>query len=270
MRKSTRVCLYLIVVFTAIAIAIPLLSLLIWCFANRWPWPKLLPDSWTFRGVERVFMNLKSIQTVFFSSVLLSFIAALLSTGVATLAARACVIYEFVGKKFIQFVATMPILVPVTIFGMAGHMLMMQLRINNANFAVVIIYIIYTLPYSMRIMMNSTIMIGKKFEEQAHVLMATEWQAFSRITLPLLLPSIVSAVGIAFLMSYSQYFLTMLIGGGKVQTVATLIFPLIQGGDRTISSVYSVMYIVSSLIIFSALQLFSNIVSKKSGNHLGV
>lgn len=270
MKRSTRICLQLILCFVVVAIAIPLFCLLVWCFANRWAWPDLLPTTWTLRGFERVFANRQSIRAVFFSSIVLSMVVALLSTLIATLAARSCVLYQFVGKKFIQGLATMPILVPVTVFGMSGHMLLLRLSLRNSIIAVILVHTIYTLPYTMRIMMNSTTMMGKKFEEQAQMLLATDWKAFYYITLPLLLPSIISSVGISFLMSYSQYFLTMLIGGGKVQTLATRIFPLIQGGDRTISSIYSVMYIMSSLIIFIVLQRISNKISTRSGNHLGV
>ena len=51
-----------------------------------------------------------------------------------------------------------------------------------------------------------------------------------------------------FIISFSQYFLTLIIGGGNVITYPLVMFPYIQSGDRTLSSLYSIVFIIISLI----------------------
>ncbi len=57
-----------------------------------------------------------------------------------------------------------------------------------------------------------------------------------------------STVFMTFVISFSQYFLTFLIGGGHVITYPIVMFPFIQSGDRTIASSFSLIFIVTSLI----------------------
>ena len=42
-----------------------------------------------------------------------------------------------------------------------------------------------------------------------------------------------------FTLSYSQYFTTLIVGGGRVKTLALVLVPYIQGGDRALASVYA-------------------------------
>jgi putative spermidine/putrescine transport system permease protein len=59
----------------------------------------------------------------------------------------------------------------------------------------------------------------------------------------------------AYIISFSQYFLTLLIGGGSVKTLAVVMVPLIYGGDRTIASAYALLFTLSSLIVFGLFEL---------------
>lgn len=52
-----------------------------------------------------------------------------------------------------------------------------------------------------------------------------------------------------FNVSFSQYFLTYLIGGGKVMTLPLLLFPFVNGGDRVIASGLSLVLTMTSLIL---------------------
>ena len=71
--------------------------------------------------------------------------------------------------------------------------------------------------------------IGNKLEEQAKVLGANTFQAFTKVTLPILSPVILSSLSMSYIVSFSQYFLTLLIGGGKVKTFAIVMFPYLSG-----------------------------------------
>ncbi|MBQ3109040.1 MAG: ABC transporter permease, partial [Clostridia bacterium] len=70
------------------------------------------------------------------------------------------------------------------------------------------------------------------------------------VTIPQLLPGILSSMSMAFILSYSQYFTTLLAGGGRVRTLALVLVPYIQSGDRSLSAIYSVVFIGSALLVF--------------------
>ena len=52
-----------------------------------------------------------------------------------------------------------------------------------------------------------------------------------------------------YLISFSQYFLTMLIGGGRIVTYPMIMFPYIQSGDRNIAALYSMVFLIVSIMV---------------------
>ena len=101
--------------------------------------------------------------------------------------------------------------------------------------------------------------VGKGLEEQARTLGASGPAALWHITLPQLLPALAAVTGLGFVISFGQYFLTLMLGGGRVRTFAMLVVPYIQGGDRQLSAAYSLAFIAICAGVYC---LFSRILQK--------
>jgi len=85
----------------------------------------------------------------------------------------------------------------------------------------------------------------------AAVLGARPVRGFFAVSLPELTPGILSSLSMAFILSYSQYFTTLIVGGGRVKTLALVLVPYIQGGDRSLASVYALAFTGSALVVFA-------------------
>jgi putative spermidine/putrescine transport system permease protein len=262
--------LHIVVWAAALAVALPLVLLVIWSFANRWPMPQLVPATFSLRGWQRLFSGYINVWQVTVSSIGLSLFAGTLSTLIAAMTSRALCLYSFPGKRLIEGFAMLPIIVPATVFGMGSHILFIRLGLGSTLTAVVVCHLINTLPFALRVMLETTRMASFRFEEQARVLGASPFRSFWHGTLPAIAPGLVSALAVSFLFSYTQYFLTLLMGGGKVKTLSIIVMPLIEGSDRTISSVYSLLFIASAAGVFAVLQGVSAIVAQYTGKQLGV
>ena len=57
-------------------------------------------------------------------------------------------------------------------------------------------------------------------------------------------------MSMGFILSYSQYFTTLMVGGGRVKTIALVLIPYIQSGDRALSAMYSLAFVGSALVVF--------------------
>ena len=114
----------------------------------------------------------------------------------------------------------------------------------------ILVHLTAAVPYCITIMTDVTRAAGKRLEEQAMVLGADPWRAFFETTLPQLIPGILSSVSMGFVISYSQYFTTLMVGGGRVKTIALVLVPYIQSGDRALSAIYSVAFVGSALLVF--------------------
>lgn len=244
--KLLKFYLYL-VLFIILA---PIIILFIWTFTNQWPWPNLLPEAYSLRAIKDLLAPHTQIFSTLFSSMLLSLTVAILSAIIATMTARALVLYNFKGKGLIDLLSMAPMLVPGTVFAMGIHVIFIRMSLADTVLGVIIVHLIYTLPYSVNIMKNLTESIGKQMEVQGYVLGASPWKSFIYITLPLLRPGILASISMAYITSISQYFMTLLIGGGKVRTISVIMVPFIAKGDRPIASAYALVFILSTLLVF--------------------
>lgn len=226
----------------------PLLIIIVWSFTNQWPWPKLLPDNFGLRGWNYFWSSSsQSVSTLLFS-VGLSATVTLITILITLPASKALALYEFKGKKVIDLLIFLPIIVPMVAVAMGIHIQFIQWGLANTVLGVIIIHIIPCIPYAVRILKSVYEIVGEQMELQARNLGASKWQTFIYVSLPMILPGVISAGSLVFIVSFSQYFLTFLIGGGQIITFTMISFPFIQSGDRMLASVYSVVFVTTTII----------------------
>ena len=90
--------------------------------------------------------------------------------------------------------------------------------------------------------------LSKKYEYQAELLGAGRLSIFYYIILPHIVPGVVAGAGIAFLVSMSQYISTLIIGGGNVITLPTIMVPYISGGEYSMASGLIVLFTLIAIV----------------------
>ena len=258
MKKKTNIWGNLIIAIFILLIIVPLLTVVLWVFTERWAWPNLIPQVFSTRAIEAVFRDSKELTELFFSSMIISLMVAFFSVIIGIMTARALECYEFFGKKVFSFISLLPFLVPATVFAMGVQVFFIKAGLSGTILGVTIVHLICSLPYAVTLLQDGTRALGTRLEEQARVLGAGPWTAFFKVTMPNLFPVMLSAFSMAYIVSFSQYFLTLMIGGGSVKTFSIVMVPYLTGGQRNFASVYSLIFLTITIIIFG---LFEWIVS---------
>lgn len=253
-KKQVSLISKAVLLLFAVSVLFPIALIMIWSFIGRWPWPRLWPENFSTRGLEALWGGYSGAIQTLGSSILLSIIVALLAVVIGAMTARALVFYDFIGKKAIAFGSILPIIVPGTVFGMGIHVLFIKIGLADNVVGVILVHLICALPYSIKIMTDVTAAFGCKLEEQAATLGASPGQILAYVTFPALMPGILSSACMAYIISFSQYFLTLLIGGGQVRTFSLMMVPYLQSGDRTVASAYSLVFIASTLLVFAVFE----------------
>jgi putative spermidine/putrescine transport system permease protein len=252
--KIKKVLLTGVIILTTLVFLAPLALLVLWSFVNRWPWPDLIPAYFSLRG-WRFFLapHSNSIKVLLFS-IWLSLVVTFITLGISIPAGKALGLYKFRGKKFFQMMVLAPIIVPPLTVAMGIHVFFIRLGLANTFIGVVLVHLVPCLPYGVRILTNVFEALGESLEMQARVLGASRGSIFFYITLPRMIPGLLTAGSLVFIVSFSQYFLTFLIGGGRVITFPILMFPYIQSGDRLMASVYSLVFVGAAFILLSIVE----------------
>lgn len=262
MKKKRNGFSKMISILFVLAVCIPVVTLGIWMFAERWAWPDFMPQVFSTRALRELMGRKEQLIQILGSGILISTMVGIVSVVIGIMTSRALVLYEFQGKNVIYFFTILPFMVPAAAFGMGVQMTFIKLGLNNTVLGVITAHLICSLPYVMRLLMEGMEASGTGLEEQARVLGASSLKAFIKVTLPILMPVIVSAMSMSYIVSFSQYFLTLLIGGGRVKTFTIVMVPYLQGGDRNIACVYSMVFLGITLILFAVFEKIANKWSK--------
>ena len=245
-----KLLMKLVLTVTLFCIFLPMAVVLLWSVTERWPWPNLLPESYSLRTLKELLFGSAKLPDILFSSISLAMTVAVFGTIVGIMTARATELYDFPGKKLVSMASFLPLLVPGPVFARGIQITLIRLGLSDTIAGVIIVHLIAAVPYCITIMTDVTRAVGNKLEQQAMVLGADPFRAFFQVTLPSLIPGILSSMSMGFILSYSQYFTTLMVGGGRVKTIALVLVPYIQSGDRALSAVYSVAFVGSALLIF--------------------
>lgn len=254
--RRRRIAMRVLVGIELAIVMLPLAIVFLWAFTNAWPWPDLLPQELSLRGVEQALSGRQHLGIEMLAlSIGIAAACAIVTTAVATLACRALCHYRWRGRDAFQFATLLPFIVPSTVFAMGVQVVFLQVGLARTVPGVILAHSIVALPYAIIIMTDVTRAAGTHREEAARTLGANAWQMIRHVTIPQLLPGIVSSLSMCYIMSFSQYFLTLLVGGGKVQTLVLVLFPYLSGGDRTIACAYSMLFIVITFAVFFAFEV---------------
>lgn len=244
MKKNIR---KLIIDIVLISIIIPIVVLGVWCLTNSWPYPNIVPTEYSTRGLKYL-LSISNLN-VLINSIVISLIVVVITILISIPSAKAIALYDFRGKKFFELLVLSPIIIPMVSVAMGVHISFIKLGLSNKTLGVIIINIIPCLPYAIKIISDVYKFVGNKLEIQARILGSNRLNTFRYITLPLILPGVIGASSMCFIISFSQYFLTMLIGGGNVITYPMIMFPYIQSGDRNLGALYSMVFLIVSIIV---------------------
>lgn len=217
----------------------PFLPLILQSFAFRWAWPDLLPDTWWLErraasplllAWDYVFSPYSRVWEATVNTVMIGMAVTLLCLLICLPAARVLAREQFAGKQIFEFLLTLPLIVPEAAIGIALLMIFIQIGLAGSLVGIVVVHLIPTIPYMVRMLTAVYQGMGREFEEQARVLGASRFQVLWRVTIPMLMPGVVAGALFTFLVSSNVFLLTFLLGQGQVVTLPTLLFAKISGG----------------------------------------
>jgi len=224
-------------IFLFLFFFIPLLTILSGAFINEAGEISLLPLLASVRDENL----LRILGFTFLQAFLSSLIALAMGLPGAYFIARC----DFPGKKILRSLSVVPFVIPpilvvlgfVTIFGNNGiiNRFLMQLtgsgtpplKILYSLKGILLAHGFYNFPVVLRIVASHWEAIPEKQEQAAQLLGAKRSAVFRTITLPQLMPAVVSSMLLVFLFCFSSFAVVMVLGGGpKTTTIEVEIFRL--------------------------------------------
>jgi spermidine/putrescine transport system permease protein len=189
-----------------------------------------------------------------------SMLVATVSTAVAAiLGVAAAVGLESLSprkQRIIEGAMLMPLIVPEVMLGVALMLFFVTIKWPLSLVTVTIGHAAFNVPVVMVIVRARLRKLDPHFLEAAYDLGATPWQAFRRVTLPLLAPAIVGSVLLAFTISLDDFIVTFFTGGPGSTTLPLKVYSMIKSGvSPEINALSAVLVVVSMALVAVAATL---------------
>ncbi|CAH0135697.1 ABC transporter permease [Rhodococcoides fascians] len=226
---------------------LPLIPVILWAISNRWSFPGSVPQEWGFDGVRSA-LDAGGFDA-FVRSTLLALAVAAIATPLGALAARALVNGNVRFPAFVAGVLFAPLALPPFAVALGLDVLVLRSRIPS-TVAVIALLTVAAIPYTTYLMRVAFGAYDIGYEEEARTLGASSAMVLRRIRIPLLAPALAGAALLAFLVAWSDYVITLLIGGGRLVTVPILVASFAAGtGNDSVVAALSVTAVVPPLLL---------------------
>jgi putative spermidine/putrescine transport system permease protein len=233
----------------ALWLVLPLVPLAIWSFAHGWRFPALLPQDWSLQAWTTVLDQRSGMLESLGLTTGIALATTLIAAVVGVPAGRALGLHDFRGKGLVLLLLAAPVIVPAIAVAPGLHGVFLRLGLTGTVQGVVLAHLIPVIPYMVLIMASVFAGFDTVQEDQARSLGARPWAVWRHVTLPAILPGLLTGALFAFLVSWSQYLLTLAIGGGRVQTLPLTLYAYASAGRNDLAGAIAILYILPGLVI---------------------
>jgi spermidine/putrescine transport system permease protein len=182
----------------------------------------------------------------FRNSLLVATTATLTATLLATLAALGMARNRFTGQDLVSGLIGLPLVVPEIVTAVATLLFFVMVGFRLGLVTVILAHTVFCIPFAYLPIRARLEGMDPVLQEAAADLYATPWQAFRRVTLPLLWPGILSGAMLAFIISLDDFVITYFVAGAGATTLPIYIFGMIRIGiTPEVNAVSALMLLVS-------------------------
>ncbi|RJE81593.1 ABC transporter permease [Paracoccus sp. JM45] len=195
------------------------------------------------------------------NSLTIAFSASVLATCLGVFAARASTRFKFPGRGGMMAFIMLPMVLPEIIVAMSLLVVLLGMGVQLSLLTVILGHALICMPYAIAILSTAFSSLDRSLEEAAYDLGESKWGAFRLVTLPLVMPGIISSLLISFTISLDEFIIAFFLAGNE-PTLPTYIFSQL----RFPRSIPVIMALGTVLVLLSIVLLAIGEYFRRRGN----
>jgi len=176
----------------------------------------------------RKFFNHPAWQTAVVNSLQVAAGTSIVSTIIGLMASLALVWGRFKGKGIITAFILSPMIVPLIVMALAFYISLSKLGMLGTKLGLILAYTPLTLPFSVLPISATLRGFDRSLVHAALNLGASRFQAFTRITLPIIRPGILTGAIFAFMIAFDEVVIALFICGSTAVTLPKKMWDVIR------------------------------------------
>jgi len=249
---SRRTAQGVAVTFYSLVVLIPLAALFSNAFTHGWGF------FWKAATAKEA---LSAYRLTITCSVVAALVNAVAGLGTAWVLVRD----SFKGKAILNALIDLPFALPTVVAGVTFYTLYgpkspVHLTLTGTWTGITVAIVFVTLPFTVRSVQPVIETMTFNAEAAAATLGASPWRVFRTITLPTLLPAIVTGAGLAFARAMGEYGSVVFISNNlpfRTEVASSYIYSLASAGDPIGAAATAVMMLVVALCVLVVVSVTS-------------
>ena len=241
MNTFQNICIALVFIFLYIPIFVVIL------FSFNTSKMNIVFEGFTFQWYGSFFFFITLMES-FYNSLIIAAASTVISTIIGTIGAVGLGKYEFKGKKLVDMLLYVPIVIPEIVLGVAMLSIYTLLQVPLGLTTMTIAHITFCIPFvviSVRARLSG---FDGNLEEAAMDLGANRFKTFMKITLPLIMPGVISGATLALSLSLDDVIISFFCSGPGSTTLPLKILEMVKHGVSP--EVNALSTIITFIIIF--------------------
>ena len=190
-------------------------------------------------------------------SIAIAVLATVISVVIGVLGGIGLRKFQFHGKKFINLMLYVPIVVPEIVLAVAMLIIFMTLGIKLGMGTIVIGHCTFCIPYAVVTIKGRISGDNETLQEASMDLGANRIQTFWRVTIPSIMPGIMSAAFLSFTLSIDDVIMSNMLASARQSTLPVLILSVNRTGitpDINALTTLMVLVMVIGILIMNVIQ----------------
>ncbi len=209
------------------------------------------PTYWTGFTLEwyKVLFNDHLIGSALKNTLIVSITSTIIATIIGTMVSVAIERYRFRTKPAVDALLFMPVIIPDIAMAIMLLVFFVLINMKLGLTTIIISHVAFNISFVAIIVRARMASLGTTLEEAASDLYANEWQAFWRVTFPLLIPGILGGALFAFTLSLDDYVITNFVSGPGSTTLPIRIIGMTRKNITPEINAVSTMMLLASMLL---------------------
>ena len=192
------------------------------------------------------------------TSLILGLFSSGLAAALGTLAASGMTKIRLTDKgagahKVMEYLSILPIMTPEIIMGMVFLAFFSLISLPMGMTTLVISHTAFCVPYPYLLVRARLAGMDKGYVEAARIMGASDLRAFYDITLPLMLPAVISGMLISFAMSFDDVIVSSFVAGVDTNTMPMIIYSRLKAGvTPKTNAMCSLLFVLTIILCVTA------------------
>ena len=207
------------------------------------------PETWSWRWFAKA-LAYEDFRTGFRNGLIVTAWASSIALVVGAAFALALERYEFRFKRTLETVLLSPLVVPHFTVGLGMLILAAQIGAARTFSLVIVCHVVLVLPFVLRSVYISLRNLDQRLELAAASLGAKPGRVLATVTLPLLMPGLVSGWLFAAILSFNEFTASLFVTVQRTQTLPVAMYNYVREyADPTMAAISVIFIVVTATLL---------------------